>query len=646
MRTVRTTLLPAALTIGAICLPAVAHAQNVVGSLTIVRQVEVTRGTVTPGQAAAYIPARDKQVIRAGQGVRTLKRSQAEVSFRDGSALRINERSDVIVQDSATLRNVQLREGLVWVRVAKGVRTQVETPSATAVARGTVFTVGVGKDGSTTLTVLEGIVGIQVGGKSVDVNPGQTITVKSVNGVATIPDKATDVPKSALPVEFGGGAVGWWNEVAQNGGTVIAPGSSAILDLRSSPLTEAIQQIAAANNTNPGPNYYLDNTAQRNQFLQIARNGILPAINASGLSASAYQAQFGSLGLGQLGLTVAQQTTLQSLGITTVGQAINTLNANFASANITVASGRSEYRPGSVTGQPNFDYRLLDRNTTGLGILGIGAAAALLADSKGLTATVPTLSGEAFGFLNNPGFLGGRADLNGIIGKTHYQFESNVLRITTGKNKKTYSKLDSVAVVTHPLGESTTLFAGRRRFYEGPVFQDASQSQLIADRYSSAGATYKKSGLTVTGAYLHDANPDARGAQHGALGSVTSRITGGGTVGLHYLHVAKVRDGNGYSASVVYPIVRNQVDFYGEVGRAPDKATIQTYGAYLPGLYQKTDIDFFVEYGSHEGLGHSLSLIASRDLAKVLNVRAYATFQHGTDNISTGLAGIYRFSTK
>lgn len=651
-------LVPAALTLSAleaavlVGAPAPARAQgSTIGSLSVTRQVQVSRAAVASGGTPEYIPATQGQGVFAGQGVRTLKRSQAQIAFTDGSMLRVGERTDLVVQDTGTLRNIRLQRGVVWLKVAKGVNTQVETPSATAVARGTVFTVDTRADGATRLTVYESSVDLNISGQTLTVNAGETVLLRptEVPGRYTLPQAATQVPKGDLPVENGGASKGWWSDVAENGGQTSAPGSSALQDLRMSPLTEAVQQLAG---TSQG---LLLADQERARLLSIAQRNLVPSVVQSGLSPSNYANQFGSQGLTARipALGGEDLSFLQGLGIGNIGDFFNYVNANGAAADIGIdlsrSRGRQIYRDGSVQGQPNFDFRLLDRTETSDTILGIGALATLAANLIGKTGLQPSIPrGEvmAFGFYNDPASVnGGRASLTGTFGKTRYRYEGNVLRLLEGVGTDTYSKFASVAVLEHPIGDSVTLFAGRRRFYHGPVFQNQVLSQLISDRYSGAGLTARRGPMTFEGAYVFDANPVVRGVQEGALGSLFYSAFGG-KFGVHYLRVPKVSDGNGATFSLSMPVLPRQVDFYGEVGKGVDGASLQTYGIYLPGLYQKTDVDFFVEYGSHEGVGHALSLIASRNAGPNLNFRLYGSFEDGGKDVVGGLAAILRFGTK
>jgi hypothetical protein len=425
-----------------------------------------------------------------------------------------------------------------------------------------------------------------------------------------------------------------------------------ILDLRTSPVSEAIQQVKVAQNLGKpsNPSHVIPDPGEKQNLLELAQTNLLPDFKSSGLTLSQYQQQFGSqpVSTHYPGLSPSDVDFLGSVGVTTVGQFVDSTLQNGAGANISIdLARRTYYRPESIKGQPNFDLRLLDRTDSSTAVFAVGAAAALLADVAGggkLVPFVPKYELSGFGILADPeSSLGARARLDGRLGsKTAYAFEANVLSILSGDNKDTFSKLFSVAVIDQQVAPGVTLFAGRRRFYHGPVFQNQNLSQLIAERYSSAGVTVTKGAVGFDGAWLYDSNPDVGGAQSGALGSLFYKAAGG-LFGLHYIHVGDLDSGNGVTVSGSYPVLQNNLDVYAEVGRGPDNATLQTYGLYFPGFFQKTDVDAFIEYGSHPGIGRSLSLIGSRDVGMNWNFRGYVDFADSGNDVSGGVAAIFRF---
>jgi hypothetical protein len=171
----------------------------------VIREVLVTQG---PG--GDYAPVQARQGLANGQGVRTLRRSLAEIAFRDKSVLRLNERTDLVVQDAAQLRHIRLQTGSIWIRVAHGANTAVETPTATATARGTVFVVTVLLDGRTRLEVIEGIVDFTVGDTTFAVGPGQIVETLLNGLLAGMPGAKPEDDDDTPPVDLSLLSARWW----------------------------------------------------------------------------------------------------------------------------------------------------------------------------------------------------------------------------------------------------------------------------------------------------------------------------------------------------------------------------------------------------------------------------------------------------
>ena len=193
-----------------------------VGALKVIRQVVVTQTAAARG--GPYVPAKQGQEVWSGQGVRTLRRSLAQIAFRDGSVLRMNERSDLVVQDAAALRNIRLQTGAVWLRIARGANTVVETPTATAVARGTEFIVETLPDGRTQLTVFESKVDLIASGRIVTVGAGQTTVIDRLGQ----PNMPRRLAPEDLPPELGGTRLGWWAPFDQENVGLALPMMTAV----------------------------------------------------------------------------------------------------------------------------------------------------------------------------------------------------------------------------------------------------------------------------------------------------------------------------------------------------------------------------------------------------------------------------------
>jgi hypothetical protein len=285
---------------------------------------------------------------------------------------------------------------------------------------------------------------------------------------------------------------------------------------------------------------------------------------------------------------------------------------------------------------------MLDRTESSTATLAAGLALGLLADHGDWTLSTPRLGGLFYGFSGHPGFIGGRGEAKGLIGRTRYTVEANALKFTNGPASDWATRMGSVAVVEHDLGKDWVAFAGRKRFYHGPVFQNQVATQLIGDRYSGAGLRWNQARWSFEGAWLYDSNPLAAGAQRGVLGTVTMKA-GGGIFGLHLLEAGGVADGHGRTASFAFPLLPNRLETYGEVGQGVDDATLQTYGVYFPSLYQRTEIDLFLEYGNHDGIGEAFSAIACKRVGDDGELRAYVTRQDSA--WVGGIAAIWRLGS-
>ncbi len=616
--------------------------QPVVATLSIVRQVEVTSTPVAVGKV--YGPAVQHQGLRNGYGVRTLKRAQAELKFKDNSLLRLNERTTLVVEDAVQMRKISLTEGAVWVKVAKGVHTTVETPTATATAKGTQFLVLLTDTGATRVVVLEGRVEVGTPGGTVDVGAGQyTETAPPPKGTANgstgstgtnppPPAAAQTISAADLPEDQGGTVAGWWADSNVSGGVSVTAGTPVAQDIRESPVSEDGVVAASQPPTTPGmPAYagYIEDDASRNAFLNVAQRVLTPAIYGANQDATSYKQAHNTDALTTLpGLTAADLSALSALGITDVGTFVQGLLDNGGAVDVALnpLTSRGALRPKAITVAPSQrELLLLDQTRSSAGIFFGGLALGLAADWGHWSMSRPDYGAMLYGFSGRPGFWGARADITGLIGKTRYAFEANALDLINDPSHDLVTRLTSVAEVEHPVNKDLTLFAGRRRFYHGPVFQDLMNTQLIANRYSSIGMDYTRGPWSFEGAWLYDSNPDVTDAQPGALASLELKA-GGGIFGLHALRETQVHDGNGLTASASIPLVRNVVDGYTEVGWQVDEMLVQTYGLYLPWLYQKTDVDVFLEYGRHAAVGQGVSAIASHKLGEMTELRAFANW--------------------
>jgi hypothetical protein len=115
--------------------------------------------------------------INEGDAVRTTTGSRAVLRLRDGSALEMNERSELAVRAAWSGQRIRLERGDVIVQAAKQRRgrLQLMTRDTTSSVKGTVFAVSTGVAGSI-VSVVEGAVEVaQGGGAEKLVKPGQQV---------------------------------------------------------------------------------------------------------------------------------------------------------------------------------------------------------------------------------------------------------------------------------------------------------------------------------------------------------------------------------------------------------------------------------------------------------------------------------------
>jgi hypothetical protein len=646
------------------------HAAEIVGTINITRMVKVSSGAVTDGGNVSWIDATQNQTVTDQQGIRTLKRSMAEITFTDKSILRINERTDMVVQQTNNLRNIKLKEGAVWIKVAKGSKTTVQTPTTTATAKGTIFIVTVKADGSTQVTVLEGTVDVMPNYNinsnipATEVNAGETTNVTIINLIDGAKIGPNDVkiftsliPTALLPVELGGTVQGWTSALTSvANGTMVTTGTE-IGQL----ISQYIQEDNAIGTNLPMMiNGFISDPNIRKSFMDIARAKVETPVKLAllpGQTISSYKALHANDDMARLyNLTTDQVNLIKKvLSIDTVPELIDTIIKNSNSTNSTINwSNYSQVRQATITPISNLaptnndtSYRLIDKNKSSLAIVGIGAIASLLTngcdwrtelvdnDGKIVKKYVrPNITGNAFAFSGDPLFAGAKTVIIGRLGKSIYTVESNYLIV---KDKKSSQKFDSVALFEHPINDNISAFIGRKRYQAGPVIRNLKSTQLIFDRYTGAGLSYQKDKVNAEAAWLYDSNPLGAGAERGATAHISAEVKGT-VIGVNYLNAGSVKPGNGYTGSLSAPLIKNYLEGYTEVGKGVDGNKLETYGLYFPAIYQKYDIDLFLEYGSHVGIGSATSLCASRLVNDNLDFRVYADLnEKGKTSINGGL---------
>ena len=122
------------------------------------------QGDQRTASAAEWRPARQAQMLSAGDFVRTRDAARMALVFADETQLRLHQNTVLQVKTIATagqpVTTLRLDAGRAWTQTRRpaGSPLQMETPAATAAIRGTDWHISVEPDGRTLLTVLSGTV--------------------------------------------------------------------------------------------------------------------------------------------------------------------------------------------------------------------------------------------------------------------------------------------------------------------------------------------------------------------------------------------------------------------------------------------------------------------------------------------------------
>jgi hypothetical protein len=153
--------------------------------------------------------------------------------------------------------------------------------------------------------------------------------------------------------------------------------------------------------------------------------------------------------------------------------------------------------------------------------------------------------------------------------------------------------------ITYKDEQLGTFRIGRQWLSQSPVNATLVGKLLISDIADAVSWQHRFGATNVTVAYLYDGQPDLN-KFFGNVGISAMKVRGGTT---------------GYALDFSQPVIPNEVDIYGEVGRdSLRRSRYYTVGLYFPGLYQRYDTDLFVEYTK-----------APRNLPDFFTVRLFQT---------------------
>jgi hypothetical protein len=156
-----------------------------------VAKVEQAAGTVelkARGEGD-WRPLGDTVNVKTGDALRTGDDSSVVLSWVDGTRMKLDPNSSMVIQKSSFNGLDRKQESLfrldfgrVWVRVmqllTRGSKFEIETPAATAGIRGTIFAVSAAADGATEVSVYKGEVAVTTAHASTIVPQGQQVSVR------------------------------------------------------------------------------------------------------------------------------------------------------------------------------------------------------------------------------------------------------------------------------------------------------------------------------------------------------------------------------------------------------------------------------------------------------------------------------------
>lgn len=138
---------------------------------------------VTAGQSPNWLPVETNRVLRAGESLRTGRRSRATIRMGDLTVLRVTERTRI---DFLAAKGPDGKAGLNFqsgtaylLNRTRPADIEFSTPVVMGAIRGTEFNVEVGEDGRTVVTLLEGGITLRNDQGRVDLTSGEQGTVRS-----------------------------------------------------------------------------------------------------------------------------------------------------------------------------------------------------------------------------------------------------------------------------------------------------------------------------------------------------------------------------------------------------------------------------------------------------------------------------------
>jgi hypothetical protein len=249
----------------------------------------------------------------------------------------------------------------------------------------------------------------------------------------------------------------------------------------------------------------------------------------------------------------------------------------------------------------------------------------------------PYTLADAFGYISDTGGTAGlRVHPHAVWGPVYLEVGA------TARLSKWYGDgvdiTEAFAAYRDDWGDVTV---GRQRFLEGPVNNSRLGSLLSYDTGDALRVQTHFGRLGVDAAYVHQMAPILGPTARGWYGRLEYPVLDG-MAGVNLATNDNAGGDLGYSLDLGVPVVKGQLDLYGELGVDPFNRTLYTVGAYFPSLYQSQNIDLFIEYARRE----QLPSLGTLRLYKHFNDDVTAVFsldQASGDSLHVGGGVIWRF---
>jgi len=534
---------------------------------TVANVSAVQRITEKKAGATAWREAGNGTALRIDDAFRTGKRSKADIKFTDGSLLRLGQLSSV---EFKSAKGVRLLGGQLLYTALKPGRVLAGT--AAAEIKGSVCSVRLNADGSVDIELYSGAADV--------VTPGKTLTLAPGQGVSVSPLGILSQVRAASPRAFMRGS--------PRGELLDRPSRAPFVGSRNNEIVR-IQPERLALQEYEGVQTNLNAAVVGNPFIP---KGTRPSPFPPPIPTTLPPAPGTAPGTGGTPLP-------PGLPVAGTRVATNALGARAVPGD--AAADRDVAVANDVLDASVFDTSAAEKHL-----------------GEGNRALGRTFGADVFGIgvLSDGGtqLYGGRFHGFGASGKLYYDIAVQPLRARVNGRTQDYSSFPSAFVNYRDRWGDVQV--GRQRFVAGPTQATLFGSMVRAgSREVMDAARFEptlKNGQRLEVAYIYDAfvrNLPYKfgGPQHALYGrySVEKPFANLGLNLFRYSN-APVNSTTGVTLDFAVPIVRDKIEFYGELGRDPFRRRLTTFGLAFPGLYDRTGIEALLEYAN---LGNSSSAV-------------------------------------